>query len=387
MHLASTGGGGGSPINPANPPPGSGAPGGTPINPANPPPGSGAPGAPISPGNLPPAPGSGAPESPGGGAAGNCAVPRNQQNLSPQPTTQISCPNSDGSVWESYDGTWYYLQCCTAANAQALSVGLPQVYTHEDCLHQCSGVPNCQAATFDPSTDQCVLYDFGVFSQTAHSVQLYAFVTDPPVTQTPSLTSRLCSTSRPAANGQIYTFRMDCRKRHGTQVLSKDILSSLEECMELCSASPSCSSVDFDEKRGICYQSINDGPPALNAPTFASAHTVGCSGACEGCGDGCFKPAQQQPDNPDQCTNDNAVVTRGGMPFRVRCGLCNTSTLGDFQANIKNHDECMEVFVTEEANYDAANWVTGHGCVFKPGPISSIDPNTGCTAAFVPLWK
>lgn len=98
MHLASTGGGGGSPINPANPPPGSGAPGGTPINPANPPPGSGAPGAPISSSNLPPAPGSGAPGSPGGGAAGNCAVPRNQQNLSPQPTTQISCPNSMYSV-------------------------------------------------------------------------------------------------------------------------------------------------------------------------------------------------------------------------------------------------------------------------------------------------
>lgn len=183
---------------------------------------------------------------------------------------------------------------------------------------------------------------------------------------------------------------MDCKKRHGTQVLSKDILSSLEECMELCSAAPSCSSVDFDQKRGICYQSINDGPPALNAPTFASAHAVGCSGACEGCGNGCSATAKQQPANPDQCTNDNAVITRGGMPFRVRCNLCNISDSGDsgdLRADAKTHDECMEIFVAEEANYDAANWVHGQGCYLKPGPITSIDPNTGCSAAFVPLWK
>lgn len=185
----------------------------------------------------------------------------------------------------------------------------------------------------------------------------------------------------------IQTFRMDCKKRHGTQVLSKDVLSSLEECMELCSAAPSCSSVDFDEKRGICYQSINDGPPALNAPTFASAHAVGCSGACEGCGNGCSKPVQQQVDDPDQCTNDNAVVYRGGMPFRVRCNHCSMSQSGDLRTNIKTHDECMEAFVAEESQYDAANWVTGQGCYLKPGPISSIDPNTGCSATFFPLWK
>lgn len=185
----------------------------------------------------------------------------------------------------------------------------------------------------------------------------------------------------------MQTFRMDCKKRHGTQVLSKDILSSLEECMELCSAAPSCSSVDFDQKRGICYQGINDGPPALDAPTFASAHAVGCSGACEGCGDGCSKPAQQQPNNPDQCTNDNAVVYHGGMPLRVKCNHCNISQIGDSRPNVKSHKECMEAFVADESQYMAANWVPGQGCYLKPGPISSIDPNTGCSAAFVPLWK
>lgn len=60
------------------------------------------------------------------------------------------------------------------------------------------------SVTFEPSTAFCNLLDFGVFSTTEHPSQLYAFETSPPATKRASMTTQLCTTECPAANGQIY---------------------------------------------------------------------------------------------------------------------------------------------------------------------------------------
>lgn len=70
--------------------------------------------------------------------------------------------------------------------------------------------------------------------------------------------------------------------RHGTPYLNIKSVSTLEDCMDLCCASTSCSSVNFDQTKNTCYLSNNDSSPTYQASCFASTHSVSCSGACEG---------------------------------------------------------------------------------------------------------
>nr|KMM66552.1 hypothetical protein CPAG_02890 [Coccidioides posadasii RMSCC 3488] len=380
---------GGSPggFNPSPPPaPGTGgSPGG--FNPSPPP----APGTGGSPGGFnpspPPAPGS-SPSGPGTPPAAGfgCPNPRGQFNPSPQPTTQISCPNSDGSIYEADDGTWYHLQCCVARDPNALSLGAPAASSYDQCLQECSKVDACVAATFNPIENKCQLWDFGTYSAIGQDSQLYAWVTDPPVQVTPKMSSRLCSTTCPEADGQIYvskygeTFRMDCEKRHGTQYLDRQSVDSFEECIEACGAAPSCSSVDFDQKRNTCYLSIDGGSPTLQARTFASAHSVGCAGACDRCNDKCSTPAKK-PEDPSKCTNDNAIVAASGYAFRVHCNQCLYSTSGPGVPEAKNHQECMEACVRDE-RCGGANWRITEGCVLRYNPTSGLHADGECTAAF-----
>jgi len=264
----------------------------------------------------------------------------------------------------------------------------------EECLKKCSDVPNCETVSFDPSTLYCNLLDYGSFEASSHGSQLYAFSTAPPVTKQPSMTTRRCSTSCPEANGQIYvspygeTFYMSCGMRHGTAYLNVESVSSLEDCMDLCGASASCSSVDFDQSKNTCYLSNNDSPPTYEASRFASAHSVGCSGACEGCGKRtCATNTAQTPADPAQCTNNNQVVNVGNYPFRVMCDHCyqGSSTTATIRGEAKTHEECMNLYTLEADTHIGAHWSKTGGCALIPAG-SEIKSNTGCAAAFKPLW-
>lgn len=184
---------------------------------------------------------------------------------------------------------------------------------------------------------------------------------------------------------------MDCSKRHGTPVLYRDVVSSFEECINACAASLSCSSVDFDQRRGLCYLSINDGEPTLQASNFASAHSVGCSGACEGCGLGCSSGATgtpSQPPNPAQCTHDNAIVRAAGREFRVKCQYCHHGNNGINKPEAQTHEQCMQL-CTADPQCVGANWLVqgpgSMGCYLMYAPIASLIPNEQCSAAFVPM--
>ncbi|KAJ5382454.1 hypothetical protein N7517_000365 [Penicillium concentricum] len=351
----------------------------------------------IQPGSGGIQPGSGGGVQPGNGGGTTpgswvCPNPRKAYNQSPPVTTQISCPASDGSIYETVDGSWYYLQCCTQGSANALSVGTPQVSSMEECLKKCADVANCETVSFEPSTLYCNLLDFGSFSQTSHGSQLHAFPTSPPVTKQPTMTTRRCATTCPEGNGQIYvspfgeTFYMSCGMRHGTPYLNVESVSTLEDCMDHCAGSPSCSSVDFDQNKRVCYLSNNDSPPTITAPRFAAAHSVGCSGACEGCGKKSCGAQQPKPD-PTQCV-DNQIVNVGNHPFRVKCNQCYVGATAQSvsRPEAKTHEECMQLYLLEANNYIGAHWLKNGGCRLKPAG-SAVSDHVDCAAAFVPLWK
>jgi hypothetical protein len=180
---------------------------------------------------------------------------------------------------------------------------------------------------------------------------------------------------------------MSCGMRHGTPYLNVEKVSTLEDCMDHCAASPSCSSVDFDQSKQVCYLSNNDSPPTLEASRFASAHSVGCSGACEGCGKQKCGTQQQPKPNTNQCV-DNQLVHVANHPFRVKCNQCytGTATTSVYKPEAKTHEECMQLYVLEANNYAGANWLKNGGCILKPVG-SAISNHADCTAAFVPLWK
>ncbi|KAJ5158255.1 uncharacterized protein N7500_007906 [Penicillium coprophilum] len=334
-------------------------------------------------------PGSGGGTTPG---SWTCPNPRKPYNQSPAVTTSISCPASDGSIYETVDGSWYYLQCCTQGSANALSVGTPQVSSMEECLEKCADVANCETVSFEPSTLYCNLLDFGSFSPTPHGSQLHAFPTSPPATKQPTMTTRRCATTCPEGNGQIYvspfgeTFYMSCGMRHGTPYLNVESVSSLEDCMDHCAGSPSCSSVDFDQNKRVCYLSNNDSPPTITAPRFAAAHSVGCSGACEGCGKkSCGAP--QPKSDPNQCV-DNQIVHVGNHPFRTKCNQCyvGQTALSVSRPEAKTYEQCMQLYLLEANNYVGAHWLKNGGCRLKPAG-SAVSDHVNCAAAFVPLWK
>ncbi|KAJ5451884.1 hypothetical protein N7445_000067 [Penicillium cf. griseofulvum] len=349
----------------------------------------------IQPGGGSIQPGGGGIQPGGGGVqpgASTCPNPRKAYNQSPQVTTSISCPASDGKIYETVDGSWYYLQCCTQGSSNALSVGTPQVANMEECLKKCADVANCETVSFEPSTLYCNLLDFGSFSQTSHGSQLYAFPTSPPATKQPTMITRRCATTCPEANGQIYvspfgeTFYMSCGMRHGTPYLNVESVSTLEDCMDHCAGSPSCSSVDFDQNKRVCYLSNNDSPPTIAAPRFAAAHSVGCSGACEGCGKKSCGAQQPKPD-PNQCT-DNQIVHVANHPFRVQCNRCYVASAVTAVARpeAKTHEQCMQLYLLEADHYVGANWLKNGGCHLMPAG-SSVVSHADCTAALVPLWK
>jgi hypothetical protein len=180
---------------------------------------------------------------------------------------------------------------------------------------------------------------------------------------------------------------MSCGMRHGTPYLNVEKVSTLEDCMDHCAASPSCSSVDFDQNKQVCYLSNNDSPPTLEASRFASAHSVGCSGACEGCGKQKCGTQQQPKPNPNQCV-DNQLVHVANHPFRVKCNQCYTGEAATsvYKPEAKTHEECMQLYVLEANNYAGANWLKNGGCILKPVGSTILD-HADCTAAFVPLWK
>lgn len=74
---------------------------------------------------------------------------------------------------------------------------------------------------------------------------------------------------------------MHCCKRHGVEVFLQEPAASFKECMALCGSVPACQSVDYHQDTGKCSLGKHSGAPSILVAGWASAHAIGCAGACK----------------------------------------------------------------------------------------------------------
>ncbi|KAK8025932.1 hypothetical protein PG990_003755 [Apiospora arundinis] len=289
--------------------------------------------------------------------------------------TDLKCPQNDGKIFEAADGTWYYLQCCTDT-AGAVAIDAVVATSHADCIQQCAANKNCKSATYATwGQTNCKLYGYNKFS-TMHIPQIHhAFVTDPPTTAPLASDAKMCSTECPHAHGQLFVsptgenFQMTCDKRHGTTVLRKERHKTFAACMAACATMPACHSVDYEARTLNCYLTNNVHQPGIAATAFASAHSLGCSGACSSCKDGCDSMTSGGAGNATaaECpADDGGILASGAEDFRISCGVCvhsmtsvtapGASTLAECAQACANDPTCAAV------NYMWAPSVNDYEC-------------------------
>ncbi|KAJ5592700.1 hypothetical protein N7537_009604 [Penicillium hordei] len=254
---------------------------------------------------------------------------------------------------------------------------------YDDCINQCTLTNNCQAFRYvfgdynGESAGDCKLYGSGSFSETkcANTLHDWAYLTDPPVIEVEETVRAACSTECPDADGQIYTaknkqvFHLDCQKRHGTAWFHKLDASSLKECTESCASVIGCQSVDYHKRTKKCYLGKRTSQPTLSAPGWATAYSLGCTGACtqDSCVNACgsnappaditptpepepeqepIVPANPPPPPPPRevkCNDDdNSEVDLDGTKYQIRCGKQYREN-GKHAASGVSYTECLKL--------------------------------------------
>ncbi|KXG46663.1 uncharacterized protein PGRI_055190 [Penicillium griseofulvum] len=268
------------------------------------------------------------------------------------------CPENDGDIIETSDGAYYNFQCCMHEATGSTFIKTVRTTGYDDCINQCTLTDDCQAFRYvfgdynGESAGDCRLYGSGVFSdkKCGNTLHDWAYLTDPPVIEVPENVRAACSTECPDADGQIYTaknkqvFHLDCQKRHGTAWFHKLDSNSLKECTESCASVIGCQSVDYHKRTKKCFLGKRTSKPTLDAPGWATAYSLGCSGGCtqDSCGETCGSaapptnitppPEQEQepivPANPStppaprevKCyDDDNSQVDVDGTKYEIRC--------------------------------------------------------------------
>ncbi|KAJ5681127.1 hypothetical protein N7536_012266 [Penicillium majusculum] len=265
--------------------------------------------------NTPHVPGgdgsSNTPHVPGGGGSSNTPhVPGGLVRTCPltserlvEPMTYFTvvadpkCPNDNGHTFLTDDGAYYTLLCCTHnPSGTEIDGSRSVVPSFKDCATKCSSTSGCQSYVFsarsnrDDALGTCKLYNGGGFQTTecGDDTHDYAYITAPPTIHSPDTASTACATECPLSDGQQYkskggeVFHIDCSKRHGTQVIHEEIHENFQDCMDACSRFIPCHSVDYHTNSKYCYFSNHHGEPEIFASGFQSAHSLGCSGACDG---------------------------------------------------------------------------------------------------------
>ncbi|KAH7024601.1 uncharacterized protein B0I36DRAFT_387133 [Microdochium trichocladiopsis] len=264
------------------------------------------------------------------------------QNKDPATTTDVTCPQNDGKIFEGSDGTWFYNQCCADTDAASV-LGYKTAKDQKDCAELCVQDKACKSALFVTETggqpENCKLYGHGSFSTTVAEGAHYMFVTDPPTSAAKLSESKLCSTECPGADGQIYAsvtgenYQMFCKKRHGTNYLKIERRPNFEACIASCAATPACDSADYEPRTKKCFFSNDNNLPTIDAPAFMSAHSLGCAGACASCNKdkGCNATKEALGADEASCPdNDGEIITSNLLDFRLQCKHCFTSATGSY---------------------------------------------------------
>lgn len=156
---------------------------------------------------------------------------------------------------------------------------------------------------------------------------------------------------------------MTCNKRHGTTYLKIDRQPSFEACMISCAAMPACHSAEYEPRTNKCYYSNNHNQPAIDAPAFVSAHSLGCAGACSSCKKGCegLNSTALGADVVGCDADHGKIITAGGEDFRIQCRHCYRSWGGLGAPEAKSAGECAKA-CADNPNCHGANWMGPNGC-------------------------
>ncbi|KAH6669665.1 PAN domain-containing protein [Plectosphaerella plurivora] len=303
-----------------------------------------------------------------------------QATVKPLVTTNLTCPQNDGKIFEGSDGTWFYLQCCSDADG-AVILDYKVSSSHKECSEECVKNKQCKSFMFIPGMEpegghaNCRLYTNGNFSTTKIEGMHYAFVTDPPTKDAELSDAKRCSTECPSADGQLFVsptgenFIMSCNARHGTTVLKTERRPSFEACMASCAAMPACQSADYEPRTKKCFFGNNTKRPNITAGAFLSAHSLGCSGACAGCKKGCDQVGNNAmaADMASCPGDDGKLLAAAGQDFRLYCSHCfRSSASGHFLlSGAKNLGECAKA-CAEEPRCHGVNWMAEKGCNAHP---------------------
>lgn len=162
---------------------------------------------------------------------------------------------------------------------------------------------------------------------------------------------------------------MSCKKRHGTTYLKEtpDRYPTFAACMKACGALPACLSVDYHTKTKNCYFSTNSKHPTVNAASFVSAHSAGCSGACASCNASSCADLDKGPLGPEKYTcneHRGRSITVKGIDFVIACEhAINSHPFKEVPA--KDHAQCVELCAAE-TSCGGANWIGGKKCYHHP---------------------
>ncbi|KAJ5382456.1 hypothetical protein N7517_000367 [Penicillium concentricum] len=240
------------------------------------------------------------------------------------------CPQNDGDIIETSDGGYYTFQCCMHESKGSSLIKNVQTTGYDDCINQCTLTDSCKAFRYvfgdngDEKAGDCKLYGSGTFSdgKCGNTLHDWAYLTDPPVIEIPESVRAACSTECPDADGQIYTaknkqvFHLDCQKRHGTAWFHKLDSNSLKECTDSCASFIGCQSVDYHKRTKKCYLGKRTSKPTLDASGWATAYSIGCSGACteDSCGSSCGSTAPPVNITPTPEQEQEPIVPESPPP-------------------------------------------------------------------------
>ncbi|KAF3049522.1 hypothetical protein E8E11_009055 [Didymella keratinophila] len=230
----------------------------------------------------------------------NTWFPTEKRPGPPPDPNSPNCPQSNNTTYTTSDGTFYRLFCSVHTIAEsypAEKIRKTQAVSYAACMEQCSAEPGCLSIDYvarpggDHTVNDCVLFRSGggdtPTSSCAKKTNDMAYAIDPPEEDAPDTAAVACSTECPYANGQTFDsssgerFHIDCGRRHGTKVLAKTTQPSFKDCLDACGALVACHSVDYQVSKKLCYFGQHHGEPEHVSPGWASAHSLGCSGAYE----------------------------------------------------------------------------------------------------------
>lgn len=169
-------------------------------------------------------------------------------------------------------------------------------------------------------------------------------------------------------------FYLDCAKRFGTTPFHQTTAVSLKQCVESCASFIGCTSVDFHKRTKKCYLGKRSDKPTIDAPGWATAHSSGCSGACEQgvCYDNketTTLPVEDPTPTPDPIVNpapapsaeancpadNNKVVDIEGQNYQIRCE--KQFRFGQYyNSPVNSYTECLKTCTANQTCQGVDFW-------------------------------